>query len=39
MQDAEAATRARLDAGEKLPDISGATRVLEEALARQAGKR
>ena len=35
MQDAEAKTRARLDAGEKLPDISGATRVLEEALAKQ----
>jgi regulator of RNase E activity RraA len=35
MQDAEAKTRARLDAGEKLPDISGATKVLEEALARQ----
>ena len=35
MQDAEAKTKARLDAGEKLPDISGATKVLEEALARQ----
>jgi regulator of RNase E activity RraA len=35
MQDAEAATRARLDAGEKLPDISGATKVLQEALAKQ----
>ena len=35
MQDAEAASRARLDAGEKLPDISGATKVLEEALAKQ----
>jgi regulator of RNase E activity RraA len=34
MQDAEAASRARLDAGEKLPDISGATKVLEEALAK-----
>ena len=37
MQDAEVKTRARLDAGEKLPDISGATKVLEEALARQRG--
>lgn len=37
MQDAEAKSRARLDAGEKLPDISGATKVLEEALARQKG--
>jgi regulator of RNase E activity RraA len=35
MQDAEAASRQRLDAGEKLPDISGATKVLQEALARQ----
>ncbi len=35
MQDAEAATRARLDAGEKLPDISGATKVLADALAKQ----
>ena len=35
MQDAEVKTRARLDAGEKLPDISGATKVMEEALARQ----
>ena len=34
MQEAEAASRARLDAGEKLPDISGATKMLEEALAR-----
>jgi regulator of RNase E activity RraA len=34
MQDAETASRARLDAGEKLPDISGATKVLEEALAK-----
>jgi 4-hydroxy-4-methyl-2-oxoglutarate aldolase len=39
MQDAEAATRARLDAGEKLPDISGASKVLEEALAKQGTKR
>lgn len=37
MQDAEAATRARLDAGEKLPDISGASKVLAEALAKQKG--
>ena len=35
MQDAEAATKARLDAGEKLPDISGASKVLAEALAKQ----
>ena len=35
MQDAEAASRARLDAGEKLPDISGATKVLQEVLAKQ----
>jgi 4-hydroxy-4-methyl-2-oxoglutarate aldolase len=35
MQDAEVATRARLDAGEKLPDISGATKVLADALAKQ----
>jgi len=38
MQDAEGKTRARLDAGEKLPDISGATKVMQEALARQNGK-
>jgi 4-hydroxy-4-methyl-2-oxoglutarate aldolase len=38
MQDAEAKTRARLDAGEKLPDISGATKVLEEAMAKQRGQ-
>lgn len=37
MQDAEVKTRARLDAGEKLPDISGANKVLEEALAKQRG--
>jgi regulator of RNase E activity RraA len=37
MQDAEVKTRARLDAGEKLPEISGATKVLEEALAKQRG--
>jgi len=35
MQDAEPRTRERLDAGEKLPDISGATKVLQEALAKQ----
>jgi len=35
MQDGEVKTRARLDTGEKLPDISGATKVMEEALARQ----
>jgi len=35
MQGAEATSRKRLDAGEKLPDISGATRMLEEALAKQ----
>jgi 4-hydroxy-4-methyl-2-oxoglutarate aldolase len=35
MQEAEATSRKRLDAGEKLPDISGATKVLQEALARQ----
>ena len=35
MQDAEAASRKRLDSGEKLPDISGATNVLQEALAKQ----
>jgi regulator of RNase E activity RraA len=37
MQDAEAKSRARLDAGEKLPDISGATRTLEEAMSRLKG--
>jgi len=35
MQDAEIASRKRLDSGEKLPDISGATKVLQEALAKQ----
>lgn len=35
MQDAEAKSRARLDAGEKLPDISGATKMLQETLAKQ----
>jgi 4-hydroxy-4-methyl-2-oxoglutarate aldolase len=35
MQDAEVASRKRLDGGEKLPDISGATKVLQEALAKQ----
>jgi regulator of RNase E activity RraA len=37
MQDAEVKSRARLDAGEKLPDISGATKVLQDALAKQKG--
>jgi regulator of RNase E activity RraA len=37
MQDAEVEKRARLDAGEKLPDISGATKVLADALAKQKG--
>ena len=35
MQEAEVKTRARLDAGERLPDISGATKVLQDALAKQ----
>ena len=35
MQEAEAASRKRLDAGEKLPDISGATKVLQDAMAKQ----
>jgi 4-hydroxy-4-methyl-2-oxoglutarate aldolase len=35
MQDAEVNSRKRLDAGEKLPDISGATKVLQEAMAKQ----
>jgi regulator of RNase E activity RraA len=35
MQEAETKSRARLDSGEKLPDISGATKVLQEALAKQ----
>jgi len=35
MQEAEVASRKRLDAGEKLPDISGATKVLQEAMAKQ----
>jgi regulator of RNase E activity RraA len=35
MQEAETGSRKRLDAGEKLPDISGATKVLQEALAKQ----
>ncbi|MBM3538592.1 MAG: RraA family protein [Alphaproteobacteria bacterium] len=38
MQDAEIKSRARLDAGEKLPDISGATKMLQEALAKQNQK-
>jgi regulator of RNase E activity RraA len=36
MQEAEVKSRARLDAGEKLPDISGATKVLQEAIAKQS---
>lgn len=35
MQEAETQSRARLDGGEKLPDISGATKVLQEALTKQ----
>lgn len=35
MQDAEVNSRKRLDSGEKLPDISGATKVLQEAMAKQ----
>ncbi len=35
MQVAEVASRKRLDAGEKLPDISGATKVLQDAIAKQ----
>lgn len=35
MQDAEVASRKRLDAGEKLPDISGATKVLQDAMSKQ----
>lgn len=35
MQDAEVKSRARLDSGEKLPDISGATKVLQDAMAKQ----
>lgn len=38
MQTNEIKSRARLDAGEKLPDISGATKMLQEALAKQAQK-
>ena len=34
MQEAEVASRKRLDAGEKLPDISGATKVLQDAMAK-----
>jgi len=37
MQFEEIAKRARLDAGEKLPDISGATKALADALAKQRG--
>jgi len=35
MQEAEVKSRARLDAGEKLPDISGASKMLQEVLAKQ----
>jgi 4-hydroxy-4-methyl-2-oxoglutarate aldolase len=35
MQEAEVASRKRLDAGEKLPDISGAAKVLQDAMAKQ----
>jgi len=35
MQEAEVKSRARLDAGEKLPDVSGATKMLQDALAKQ----
>ncbi len=35
MQDGEVHSRKRLDSGEKLPDISGATKVLQEAMAKQ----
>jgi 4-hydroxy-4-methyl-2-oxoglutarate aldolase len=35
MQEAEVASRKRLDGGEKLPDISGATKVLQEAISKQ----
>jgi 4-hydroxy-4-methyl-2-oxoglutarate aldolase len=35
MQDAEVNSRKRLDDGERLPDISGATKMLQEALAKQ----
>jgi regulator of RNase E activity RraA len=35
MQEAEVASRKRLDGGEKLPDISGATKVLQDAMAKQ----
>ena len=38
MQEAEAKSRARLDAGEKLPDISGATKLLEDVIAKQSAK-
>jgi regulator of RNase E activity RraA len=38
MQEAEIKSRARLDAGEKLPDISGATKMLQESLAKQKQK-
>jgi 4-hydroxy-4-methyl-2-oxoglutarate aldolase len=38
MQDAEVSSRKRLDAGERLPDISGATKMLQDALAKQQQK-
>jgi 4-hydroxy-4-methyl-2-oxoglutarate aldolase len=38
MQEGEIKSRARLDAGEKLPDISGATKMLQDALAKQNQK-
>ena len=38
MQTNEIKSRARLDAGEKLPDISGATKMLQDALAKQNQK-
>ena len=37
MQEAEVASRKRLDAGEKLPDISGASKMLQEAMSKQKG--
>ena len=37
MQHDEIDKRKRLDAGEKLPDISGASKVLADALAKQKG--
>jgi 4-hydroxy-4-methyl-2-oxoglutarate aldolase len=37
MQEAEKETLARLEAGEKLPDITGSRQLVDEALARQSG--